>query len=52
MTGNKEVEDLIEEKVVDFYMSMSTGQNKRQGKVSTFQFGKELPMMYFAINAT
>jgi hypothetical protein len=41
MTGNKEVEDLIEEKVVDFYMSMSTGQPKRQGKVPKCQFGEE-----------
>lgn len=33
MTGNKEVEDLIEEKAADFYMSMSTGPPKQQGKV-------------------
>lgn len=33
MTGNKEVEDLIEEKAADFYMSMSAGPPKQQGKV-------------------
>ena len=33
MTGNKEVEDLIEEKAADFYMSMSAGSPKQQGKV-------------------
>ncbi|CAO3660397.1 unnamed protein product [Umbelopsis ramanniana] len=42
MTGNKEVEDLIEEKVVDFYMSMSTGQNKRQGKIAVLFYEKRL----------
>ncbi|KAH8548510.1 hypothetical protein BGW37DRAFT_523280 [Umbelopsis sp. PMI_123] len=42
MTGNKEVEDLIEEKVVDFYMSMSSGQPKRQGKIAVLFYEKRL----------
>jgi len=47
MTGNKEVEDLIDEKALDLYMSLSTGPLKQQGKLAVLFYEKRPKKNWF-----